>query len=69
MDALITFLTAVGGLLFSIAVAVLVEEWIFGQIFKLFFTLPSQAASTPSKVPVWTRWIAQPVRLSQVSQR
>jgi hypothetical protein len=70
MQALITFLTVVGGLLLSIAVAVVVEEFIFGQIFKLFFTLPNQAPPMPSpKVPVLTRWIAQPVRLNQLSHR
>jgi hypothetical protein len=70
MQALITFLTVVGGLLFSIAVAVVVEEWIFGQIFKLFFAPAKPAPPNPStKFPVWTRWIAQPVRLNQLSQR
>jgi len=38
MQQLITFVTVVGGLVFSVAVAVLVEELIFGQVFKLFFT-------------------------------
>jgi hypothetical protein len=62
MQALITFITAVGGLLFSIAVAVVVEEWIFGQIFRIFFAPPNPSP----KAPVWTRWIAQPVRAHQV---
>lgn len=70
MQALITLLTVVGGLLFSIAVAVVVEEWIFGQIFKIFFTPTALAQPTPSlKVPIWTRWIAQPVRAHQVAHR
>jgi hypothetical protein len=38
MQLLITFLAVVAGLLFSIAVAVVVEELIFGQVFRLFFT-------------------------------
>lgn len=65
MQALITFITVVGGLLFSIAVAIVVEEWIFGQIFKIFFALPSPSP----KVSVWTRWIAQPVQINQLSHR
>jgi hypothetical protein len=70
MQALITFLTALGGLIFSIAIAVAVEEFIFGQIFKVFFALPNRAPATPSpKVPVRTRWFAQPMRLGQLSQR
>lgn len=70
MQALITLLTVVGGLVFSIAIAVVVEEWIFGQIFRIFFTPPKAALPTSSpKVPVWTRWIAQPVRAHQVAHR
>ena len=38
MQQLITFVAVVGGLVFSVAVALLVEELIFGQVFKLFFT-------------------------------
>jgi hypothetical protein len=38
MQLLITFLAVVAGLLFSIAVALGVEELIFGQVFRLFFT-------------------------------
>ena len=38
MQQFITFMTVVGGLAFSVAVALLVEELIFGQVFKLFFT-------------------------------
>jgi hypothetical protein len=38
MQQFITFMTVVGGLVFSVAVALLVEELIFGQVFKLFFT-------------------------------
>jgi len=70
MQALITLLTVVGGLLFSIAIALVVEEWIFGQIFKIFFTPMEPARPDPSpKVPIWTRWIAQPVRAHQVAHR
>jgi hypothetical protein len=38
MQLLITFLAVIAGLLFSIAVALVVEELIFGQVFRLFFT-------------------------------
>jgi hypothetical protein len=38
MQTLITFMSVVAGLLFSVAVALLVEELIFGQVFRLFFT-------------------------------
>lgn len=37
MQMAITFLTVVGGLVFSLAVALLAEELIFGQVFRLFF--------------------------------
>ena len=61
MQLVITFITVVGGLIFSLAVAVVVEEFIFGQIFRMFFTPPK---SSPA-VPVLARWIAQPVRANQ----
>ena len=38
MQSVITFLTVVSGLALSVAVAVAVEEFIFGQLFRLFFT-------------------------------
>ena len=38
MQQVITFLAVVAGLIFSVAVAVLVEELIFGQVFRLCFT-------------------------------
>jgi hypothetical protein len=38
MQVLITFMSVLAGLLFSVAVALLVEELIFGQVFRLFFT-------------------------------
>jgi len=38
MQLAITFMAVVGGLVFSVAVALLVEEVIFGQVFRLFFT-------------------------------
>lgn len=59
MQLVITFVTVVGGLIFSVAVAVVVEEFIFGQIFRMFFTPPKES------VPILARWIAQPVRSNQ----
>ena len=47
MQPLITFITVVGGLLLSLAVAIVVEEFIFGQIFRLFFTAPKTSAARP----------------------
>ena len=38
MQLAITFISVVAGLAFSIAVALVVEEWIFGQVFRVFFT-------------------------------
>jgi len=47
MQLLITFITVVGGLLFSLAVAIGVEEFIFGQIFRMFFAPPRSSAARP----------------------
>lgn len=45
MQALITFVTVGGGLLLSLAVAILIEEFIFGQIFRMFFAPPRASAT------------------------
>jgi ABC-type enterobactin transport system permease subunit len=37
MQMAITLLAVVGGLIFSLAIALLAEEIIFGQVFRLFF--------------------------------
>jgi hypothetical protein len=37
MQQVITFMAVVAGLVFSLAVALLVEELIFGQVFRIFF--------------------------------
>jgi hypothetical protein len=37
MQMAITFMAVVAGLVFSLAVALLAEEFIFGQVFRLFF--------------------------------
>ena len=54
MQLVITFMSVVAGLAFSIAVVLVVEEWIFGQVFRVFFT-------HPAKVP--TGLALQPVRV------
>jgi hypothetical protein len=38
MQMAITFMAVVAGLVFSVAVALVVEELIFGQVFRMFFT-------------------------------
>jgi hypothetical protein len=38
MQMLMTFMAVVAGLVFSVAVALVVEELIFGQVFRIFFT-------------------------------
>jgi len=37
MQMAITFMAVVAGLVFSLAIALLAEELIFGQVFRLFF--------------------------------
>ncbi len=37
MQMAITFMAVVAGLIFSVAVALLAEELIFGQVFRVFF--------------------------------
>ena len=37
MQMAITFMAVVAGMVFSLAVALLAEELIFGQVFRLFF--------------------------------
>ena len=44
----ITFMAVVAGLIFSVAVAVLAEELIFGQVFRLFFL--GGSATVPVKI-------------------
>ena len=41
METLMTAITVTAGMAFSLAVAILVEEWIFGKVFGLFFSQPS----------------------------
>jgi hypothetical protein len=37
MQMVITFMAVVAGMVFSLGVALLAEELIFGQVFRLFF--------------------------------
>ena len=55
MQLFMTFLAVVAGLAFSIAVALVVEEWIFGQVFRVFFhrresVLASNLALQPARI-------------------
>jgi hypothetical protein len=58
MQELMTLLTVVAGLVFSVAIAVVVEELIFGRIFQLFFKPGPKTAPHPA----WA-WVAAPVKL------
>jgi hypothetical protein len=46
MQTLMTAITVTAGMAFSLAIAILVEEWIFGRVFGLFFA--RQAAQIES---------------------
>jgi hypothetical protein len=47
MQSAMTMLTVVGGLVFSVSCALLVEELVFGGLFKLFFQTESQKQAKP----------------------
>jgi hypothetical protein len=42
MQLLITAMAVVAGLVFSFTIALLVEEFIFGKVFRLFFAQPAE---------------------------
>ena len=46
MQTAITFLAVIAGMVFSPAIALLAEELIFGQVFRLFFARPAVAAKS-----------------------
>jgi hypothetical protein len=46
MQMAITFMAVVAGMIFSLAVALLAEELIFGQVFRLFFAPGKVARQT-----------------------
>jgi hypothetical protein len=50
MQTVITFMAVVAGLIFSVAVALLAEELIFGQVFRLFFSRQSVRQAAPQTV-------------------
>jgi hypothetical protein len=43
MQLAITALAVMAGMIFSLAIALLVEEFIFGKVFRVFFTQPAEA--------------------------
>jgi hypothetical protein len=49
MQIVITFMAMVAGLIFSVAVALLAEEFIFGQVFRLFFAPQMVQQAPPMK--------------------
>ena len=49
MQMVITFMAVVAGLIFSVAVALLAEEFIFGQVFRLFFVRQTVPGKTGQK--------------------
>jgi ABC-type enterobactin transport system permease subunit len=46
MQMAITFIALVAGLIFSLAIALLAEELIFGQVFRLFLSPARMARRT-----------------------
>ena len=46
MQMVITFMAVVAGMIFSLAVALLAEELIFGQVFRIFFVRQTAAVKT-----------------------
>ena len=46
MQMAITFIAVLGGMIFSLAIALLAEELIFGQVFRLFFAPGKLARQT-----------------------
>ena len=51
MQMAITFMAVIAGLVFSLAIALLAEELIFGQVFRLFFTPGKLARQTATLKP------------------
>ena len=49
MQMAITFMAVVAGMVFSLAIALLAEELIFGQVFRLFFSCEAVPAKTEQK--------------------
>ncbi len=51
MQMLMTLIAVVAGLIFSIAVALLAEELIFGQVFRVFFARQNATPHASKLVP------------------
>ncbi|MFZ0732363.1 MAG: hypothetical protein WAM79_08575 [Candidatus Sulfotelmatobacter sp.] len=49
MQMAITFMAVVAGMVFSLAIALLAEEIIFGQVFRLFFSRHAVSVKTEHK--------------------
>jgi len=49
MQMAITFMAVVAGMIFSLAVALLAEELIFGQVFRIFFARSTLATKPGPK--------------------
>lgn len=49
MQMAITFMAVVAGMVFSLAIALLAEEVIFGQVFRLFFSRQVAAAKSEKR--------------------
>ncbi len=49
MQMAITFMAVVAGLVFSLAIALLAEELIFGQVFRIFFARQAVTAKSERK--------------------
>jgi hypothetical protein len=49
MQMVITLMAVVGGMVFSLAVALLAEEFIFGQVVRLFFVRQTAGVKTENR--------------------
>ena len=49
MQMALTFMAVVAGMIFSLAVALLAEELIFGQVFRLFFSRQTVAVKSEQR--------------------
>ena len=46
METMLEFVVIVGGLTFSVATAILIEELIFGRLFSMVFARPAEVAKS-----------------------
>jgi hypothetical protein len=49
MQQLITAMAVIAGMVFSFAIALLVEELIFGRVFRLIFAQPAEVQLKPGQ--------------------